>query len=204
VVAVETTNSMVRSSSRLVTLVGMKDVIVIDTPDALLVTRVGHCQAVKKVAEFLKAGSRVEVEQHQEAAPAHVETTFGGMTPLFQSDHLEMVSAVIDPGQSLLLDPVNNRELLVSRGEVTVTTLKASHPLGQGHRMDLVSNLPTMLVNPGATAVEVILITALGEEGAGKITDSKLAEPRSETRLAQAEAPAPRTSDPEGPIPIYA
>jgi mannose-1-phosphate guanylyltransferase / mannose-6-phosphate isomerase len=209
VVAVETTNSMVRSTSRLVTLVGMKDVIVIDTPDALLVTRVGHCQSVKKVAEFLKSGARPEVEAHQAEKPRHVETDFGGMTPLFQSDHLEMVSAVIDPGQSLLLDPVNNRELLASRGEITVTTLKASHPLGEGHRMDLVSNLPTMLVNPGSSPVEVILVTALGAAGAGKIADSKLVEKRSGPVAVPAAAPtlatdAGRTADPEGPIPIYA
>ncbi len=63
VIAVETMNSMVRSSSRLVTVVGLKDAIVIDTPDALLVTRVGHCQSVKKVAEYLKHsnGSRPSV-----------------------------------------------------------------------------------------------------------------------------------------------
>ena len=48
VIAVETQNSMVRSSGRLVTLVGLNDVIVIDTPDALLVTQNGHCQSVLK------------------------------------------------------------------------------------------------------------------------------------------------------------
>ena len=164
VIAVETTNSMVRSTSRLVTLVGMKDVIVIDTPDALLVTRVGHCQSVKKVAEYLKSGQRIEAEQHQAQRPRNVPTAFGGMTPMFQSDHLEMVSATIAPGASMMLDPVNNRELLVSRGEITVTTLKFSQTLAPGQRTDLTSNLPTMLVNPGNDEVEVILITLLGAQ----------------------------------------
>ena len=205
VVAVETTNSMVRSTSRLVTLVGMKDVIVIDTPDALLVTRVGHCQSVKKVAEYLKSGARIEAEQHQAEKPRHVETSYGGMTPLFQSDSLEMVSAMIAPGQSLLLDPVDNRELMVSRGAVTVTTLKASHPLTQGHRMDLVSNLPTMLVNPGSDEVEVILVTALGQaqgHALGSASGAKGAEIRAlETRAAELRG---AQKGPEGPIPIYA
>jgi hypothetical protein len=162
VIAVETTNSMVRSTSRLVTLVGMKDVIVIDTPDALLVTRVGHCQSVKKVAEYLKSGARIEAEQHQAQRPKNVATPFGGMTPLFQNDHLEMVSVTVAPGASMMLDPVNNRELLVSKGEITVTTLKSSQPLAQGQRMDLAVHLPTMLVNPGTDEVEAILITLLG------------------------------------------
>lgn len=162
VVAIETSNSMVRASNRLVTLVGMKDVIVIDTPDALLVTRVGHCQSVKKVAEYLKATSRVEAEVHEEAR----KRATGGpaeLVPLFQSDTMEIVSARIAPGQNLILDAVDDRELQVSRGAVTVTTLKSSTTVNAGHRVNLIASLPTMLVNPGATEVEVILTTMLGE-----------------------------------------
>lgn len=163
VVAVETTNSMVRASNRLVTLVGMKDVIVIDTPDALLVTRVGHCQSVKKVAEYLKSAQRIEAEKHQDVRKAGADTPYGAMAPMFQSDNLEMVSARIAPGQSMMLDAVDNRELLVASGEVTVITLKSSVMLQQGQRMDLINSLPTMLVNPGTTDVEMIIITMLGD-----------------------------------------
>ncbi len=162
VIAVETTNSMVRSTSRLVTVVGMKDVIVIDTPDALLVTRVGHCQSVKKVAEYLKNGNRVEAEKHLPQKPKNHATNYGGMAPLFQSDSLEMVSATIAPGASLLLDPVNNREVMVSKGDLTVSTVTNSAQLMQGQRMDLVSNLPSLLVNASDEEVEVIVLTMLG------------------------------------------
>ncbi len=162
VIAVETTNSMVRSTSRLVTVVGMKDVIVVDTPDALLVTRVGHCQSVKKVAEYLKKGNRVEAEKHLAVRPKEHATAFGGMIPLFQSDSLEMVSAVIAPGQSMLLDPVDNREVMVSRGDVSVTTINSNTPLAQGQRMDLTNSLPTLLANTTDQEVEVILVTMLG------------------------------------------
>jgi mannose-1-phosphate guanylyltransferase / mannose-6-phosphate isomerase len=166
VIAVETTNSMVRSTSRLVTLVGMKDVIVIDTPDALLVTRVGHCQSVKKVAEYLKTGNRIEVEKHVAERPKETATAFGGMAPIFQSDSMEMVSATIEPGESLLLDPVDNREVLVSRGELTIATLKSSDSLGQGQRMDLVNTLPSILINTTQENTEVILLTMLGPQKA--------------------------------------
>lgn len=164
VIAVETTNSMVRSTSRLVTVVGMKDVIVVDTPDALLVTRVGHCQSVKKVAEYLKKGERIEAEQHLPERPQNHATPFGGMSPMFQNDHLEMVSAIIAPGQSMLLDPVNNREVLVARGEVTIATLKDKDQLGPGQRMDLVNTLPSLLMNATGTDVEVIILTLLGDQ----------------------------------------
>lgn len=173
VIAVETTNSMVRSTSRLVTVVGMKDVIVIDTPDALLVTRVGHCQSVKKVAEYLKNGKRIEAEQHLAIRPKNHATTYGGMAPLFQSDSLEMVSASIAPGETLLLDAVDNREVMVSRGELVVSTLKTSTPLAQGQRMDLVNSLPTLLMNTSQDEVEVILVTLLGPRKTAESTETQ-------------------------------
>lgn len=162
VIAVETTNSMVRSTSRLVTVVGMKDVIVVDTPDALLVTRVGHCQSVKKVSEYLKKGQRIEAEKHQPVRPDALATAYGGMAPLFQNDHMEMVSARIAPGQSLLLDPVNDREVLVAKGDVAVVTLKSTETLGPGQRLALASTLPSLLTNPTDNEIEVIIITLLG------------------------------------------
>jgi mannose-1-phosphate guanylyltransferase/mannose-6-phosphate isomerase len=162
VIAVETTNSMVRSTSRLVTLVGMKDVIVVDTPDALLVARMGACQDVKKVAEYLKSGQRIEVEKHLEARPRATATDYGGMSPLFQSDAIEMVQATLQPGANLMLDPVNNRQLMVAKGELTVTTLLSSTHVSAGERLDLVTHLPTMLLNASGDEAEVILLTMLG------------------------------------------
>ena len=61
VIAVETVNSMVRASSRLVTLVGVRDVIVIDTPDALLVTTRARAQEVKQIVAALKDGGRADL-----------------------------------------------------------------------------------------------------------------------------------------------
>lgn len=167
VVAVETTNSMVRASAdRLVTVVGMKDVIVIDTPDAVLVTRVGHCQSVKKVAEYLKSTKRIEAEKHQEIKveerKAGVPTPYGQLVPLFQSDSMEIVTATIAPGQNLMLDPVDNRELMVSRGDVTLVTIDSSTAVLSGQRVDLTSALPTMVVNPTSADVEVVVTTMLG------------------------------------------
>lgn len=160
VIAVETTNSMVRSTSRLVTVVGMKDVIVIDTPDALLVTRVGHCQNVKKVAEFLKGGNRVEAEKHLALPkPSIGAQAYSAMTQLFQNDSMEIVQARIAPGASLDLNPVANCEILIARGEVIVSTIKSDTVLQQGQRQSLQSQLPALLVNDTLEEAEVIVLT---------------------------------------------
>lgn len=160
VIAVETTNSMVRSTSRLVTVVGMKDVIVIDTPDALLVTRVGHCQNVKKVAEFLKGGNRVEAEKHQALPKPRVGAqAYSAMTPLFQNDSMEIVQARIAPGASLDLNPVAHCEILIARGDVIVSTIRSDTALQQGQRQSLQADLPAILVNDTLEEAEVIVLT---------------------------------------------
>lgn len=204
VVAVETTNSMVRSTSRLVTVVGMKDVIVIDTADAVLVTRVGHCQSVKKVAEFLKAGARVEAESHGRKEGPGVPTAFGAMVPVFMSDSLEIVSVRIAAGESMMLDAVDNREIVVSQGEVTVRTLTASAALRQGQRMDLQSALPNMLVNPTGADVEVLLLTMLGGKAAVAEAPAALAALPAPGLPAPSLPALPRTPAAEGPLPLYA
>jgi len=165
VIAVETTNSMVRSTSRLVTVVGLKDVIVIDTPDALLVTRVGHCQSVKKVAEYLKGGNRVEAEKHQPAPTAPVAPAYGTLTTLFHSAGVDMAQVRIAPGASLdlglVLDltTVARREILVAGGALVVATMDANTALATGQRMDLDAVLPVVLVNAGDADVDVLLLT---------------------------------------------
>jgi len=137
----------------------MKDVIVIDTPDALLVTRVGHCQSVKKVAEFLKGGNRIEAEKHQAGTLPVAVRANSGMTKLFQSESMEMASARIAPGASLDLGFAANREIIVARGTVSVSTLNSTDVLKEGQRLGLDHYLATMLLNTSHEEVEVVMMT---------------------------------------------
>lgn len=169
VIAVETTNSMVRSTSRLVTVVGMKDVIVIDTPDALLVTRVGHCQDVKKVAEHLKGGNRPEAERHV-PLPKVDARSFGTMTPLFMTEGIELVSTRVAPGGSLDLPTGVSREVLVGRGEVMLSSYDIVLTLGEGGRMALHADRAAVVVNTGLQEAEILLLMM-------PLSDESLAHP---------------------------
>jgi len=156
VIAVETTNSMVRSTSRLVTVVGMKDVIVIDTPDALLVTRVGHCQSVKKVAEYLKGHKRDEAERHAAGQSPVAKPAATGV--LFQSAGVDITTAKIAAGASLDLGQAGHREVLVARGELILSTDQGFSLLQAGQRME-VEDLAAVLYNPSGAETEVVLLT---------------------------------------------
>lgn len=64
VIAMNTRNSLVQSETRLVAVIGMQDAVVIDTPDALLVTQRAQSQDVKQLVEQLRASQRREVARH--------------------------------------------------------------------------------------------------------------------------------------------
>lgn len=178
VIVVETTNSMVRSTSRLVTVVGMKDVIVIDTPDALLVTRVGHCQDVKKVAEHLKGDNRPEAERHVPALPRIEARDYGAFVPLFQSEGIEMSSARLAPGGTLDLTAGEARELVAGRGAVLVTGSGVNVALAPGVRLALAADRDVTVVNTGLEEAEVVLMTL--HAGAAWQADSPAAVPAQE------------------------
>jgi len=57
---VESSKNLVQFSDRLVALVGVKDLVVIETPDALLVCRKDKAQKVKKIVQLLKEKGKKE------------------------------------------------------------------------------------------------------------------------------------------------
>ena len=56
-----TRNSLVVADKRLVALVGLDDIVVVDTPDVLLVCRKSRSQAVKNIVDMLKENKRREI-----------------------------------------------------------------------------------------------------------------------------------------------
>jgi mannose-1-phosphate guanylyltransferase/mannose-6-phosphate isomerase len=60
VVVTDTKNSYIRTEGKLVTVAGLDNVIVVSTPDAILVTTVDKCQDVKTIVDMLKEQQRPE------------------------------------------------------------------------------------------------------------------------------------------------
>jgi mannose-1-phosphate guanylyltransferase len=52
---------LVGQSKRLIAVVGLKDIIIVDTPDALLITTKEHAQSVKNIVETLKNSGHGDV-----------------------------------------------------------------------------------------------------------------------------------------------
>ena len=96
VMTLDTTNSLIRSDGRLVVVIGMNDVIVVDTKDALLVTDRNHAQHVKLVVEKLKSGGRAEVVRHP--FRNHV---WGGIESLATDPDYRLEKLTLLPGSTM-------------------------------------------------------------------------------------------------------
>ncbi len=99
VMLLDTTNSLVRSDGRLVVVVGMKDVIVVDTKDAVLVMDKKHSQQVKLVVEKLKSSGRAEVESHPFRNHA-----WGGSEALVSEPNYRMEKLTLLPGSTMKIN----------------------------------------------------------------------------------------------------
>ncbi|MGW8322967.1 MAG: cupin domain-containing protein, partial [Thermodesulfobacteriota bacterium] len=118
VFAMDTTNTFVRSEDRLVATLGVGELVVVDTPDALLVCRGSRSQEVKKVAEKLREDQRDEVLLHR-----RVEKPWGAYRVVDRSAQYQVKWLDVEPGQRLSLQSHEHRSehWTVVRGTATVT-----------------------------------------------------------------------------------
>ncbi len=96
VYAMDTKDSLIQSDNRLVAVIGLRDMIVIDTPDALLVTNRENAQNVKQMVDQLKKQSRREVQSH-----VIRETSWGRVEPLSKAHGYDMRMIVVAPGATV-------------------------------------------------------------------------------------------------------
>lgn len=173
VLAIDTRNSLIRGDRRLIAVVGLSDVIVVDTPDALLVTNRDNAQNVKKVVDALKARARPEAETHIAR-----DTRWGRIEALTRSPGFSLDLLTVEPGATAM---INGTGIAPS----TVTFLS---PGGfyerQGHRIDA---RPGTCVEVGADVVLPVTNDTRGELRLMKLTLAN--DPAPALTLIEALAP---------------
>jgi mannose-1-phosphate guanylyltransferase/mannose-6-phosphate isomerase len=150
---INSTNTYVQSYDRLVGVVGVDDLIIVDTPDALLIASRGHAQEVKQVFAQLEA-------RGDETATLHrtVHRPWGSYTVLEDSDRFKIKRIEVKPGGRLSLQSHHHRSehwVVVSgaaqivRGEevVFLTTNQSTYiPVGTKHRLENPGILPLVMI----------------------------------------------------------
>lgn len=168
---VDVTNSVVKSEGRLVTAVGVDNLIMIDTPDALLVAHRERSQDVKKIVSQLKQKSHEAYKTHRT-----VMRPWGTYTVLEESENYKVKRIVVKPGASLSLQMHHHRSehWIVVKGVATVTNGEDVFTLETNQSTYIPAKNKHRLENPGK--IELILIEVqagdyLGEDDIVRFED---------------------------------
>jgi mannose-1-phosphate guanylyltransferase/mannose-6-phosphate isomerase len=153
-------NTMVRADSRLVSVVGLSDIIVIDTPDALLVARMDQTQDVKAIVDELKKTQRSETERHQEPKPVMVPMLDQKtVSALAQSDNYQVGAADIAVGRAMTLEAGDARQALVVRGRVHASGPEWQKTVGEGGRIYTDPKGTITITNLSDAPAELLFVT---------------------------------------------
>jgi mannose-1-phosphate guanylyltransferase/mannose-6-phosphate isomerase len=153
VIAHDSTGSYVHSDKRLTALVGVKDLVVIDTDDALLIADKSRAQEVKAIVDHLKSANRTEHAEHKRVSRPWGTYETIDLGPSHQVKHI-----MVKPGGRLSLQMHHKRaeHWVVVEGVAQVTvgekvsTLRENEsvfiPLGEKHRLENMGTVPMRLV----------------------------------------------------------
>ena len=158
VVTHDVRNALIRAESRLVTVIGVENVIVAETSDAVLVAGMNHAQDVKRVVDGLKTAGRSEATAH-----ALVHRPWGTFEGIDTGPAYQVKRITVKPGAALSLQSHRQRSehwvvisgtARVTRGpdrdNLDVTTLSRNQsidiPLGWLHRLENPDSDPLIII----------------------------------------------------------
>jgi len=165
-------NSLIHSSGRLVSAVGVENLIIVETADAVLVADRKNSQDVKHIVNQLEAQKREEKNLHRKVA-----RPWGWYDSVDEGERFKVKRIQVKPGASLSLQMHHHRaeHWIVVKGVaeitngdqiITLTENQSTYiPQGQTHR----------LANPGMTPLEIIEVQSgsyLGEDDIVRFEDS--------------------------------
>jgi len=153
VISVDCRDSYLRGDGVLVAGVGLKDIIVVATEDAVLVAERGHVQEVKKIVESLREKKRSEGDLHRK-----VYRPWGFYQSIDSGTRFQVKQIVVKPGAKLSLQMHHHRteHWVVVEGTAMITRDGESFllrenestyiPIGTKHRLENPGKVPLKLI----------------------------------------------------------
>ena len=171
VLSIDSRNTLVMGERRMVAVLGLDDIIVVDTDDALLIAKRDNVQQVKDIVNQLKAAKRPQATWHRK-----VYRPWGNYDSIDNGERFQVKRIVVKPGAALSLQMHHHRaeHWIVVTGTARVTcddkvfmlseNQSTYIPLGSKHRLE----------NPGVVPVELIEVQSgsyLGEDDIVRFED---------------------------------
>lgn len=170
-VLVDARNTFVQGEQRLVAAVGVDDLVIVDTPDAVLVARRGRAQEVKSVVEELTRRDHESAVYHRT-----VHRPWGRFTVLEDAEDCKVKRLVVKPGGVLSLQRHEHRSehWTVVSGVASVRVGDEERELGPNHTVEIPAGSLHRLENRGRTDVHIIEVQTgsyFGEDDIERLED---------------------------------
>lgn len=170
-VLVDTEDSYIQSDGRVVAAVGVRNLIVIDTPDALLVADRHHAQEVKQAVQELKRRGHETVMLHKTVA-----RPWGTYTVLEEGERFKIKRIAVKPGASLSMQMHHHRSehWVVVSGTAKVTNNEREYLVRTNESTYISAGHRHRLENPGITDLVIIEVQSgeyLGEDDIVRFDD---------------------------------
>ncbi|MGD8207110.1 MAG: mannose-1-phosphate guanylyltransferase/mannose-6-phosphate isomerase [Thiohalocapsa sp.] len=164
-------NNLIIAQQRMVAAVGVDNLIVVETPDAVLVASKDRAQDVKAVTQFLDDAQRNEHRHHQ-----RVHRPWGAFESIDRGARYQVKRLTVNPGESLSLQMHHHRaeHWIVVSGTARVSCDDRSFLLSENQSTYIPVGASHRLENPGKIPLEMIEVQSgsyLGEDDIVRFQD---------------------------------
>lgn len=164
-------NTYVNADNRLVATVGVNDLVIVETKDAVLVAHKDHVQDVKKIVEQLKTDSRNEHLNHRE-----VYRPWGVYDSIDNGHRYQVKRITVKPGAKLSVQMHHHRaeHWIVVSGTAKVTNGEKTYLVAENQSTYIPIGQVHALENPGVIPLELIEVQSgsyLGEDDIVRFED---------------------------------
>ena len=171
-ILVDTNNCYIQSDSRIIAGIGVENLLVVDTPDALLIAHSARAQDVKAVVKQLKLTAHHTVHHHKTT-----HRPWGTYTVLEEGDGFKLKRIVVKPGASLSLQMHHHRSehWVVVSGTAKVINGEREIFIQQNESTYIPAGTAHRLTNPGivdCVMIEVQTGDYLGEDDIVRLEDN--------------------------------
>lgn len=171
VVAIDTKNCLIMGGTRLISTLGIEDIIVIETEDALFLGKKGESQKVKSLVEELKKRKMKESSEH---VTSH--RPWGSYTVLEEGPRYKIKKIIVYPLQrlSLQLHYHRSEHWVVVKGTAKVTLDDTEQLVHENESVFVPKSTKHRLENPGKVPLEIIEVQVgeyVGEDDIVRVED---------------------------------
>jgi mannose-1-phosphate guanylyltransferase len=171
VINIDTSNSYINAQEKLVAVIGLADVVVVETKDAILVSKKSDVQKVKDIVNQLKTEDRSEFKSHRE-----VYRPWGKYDSVDSGERFQVKRITVKPGAKLSVQMHHHRaeHWVVVSGTAKVTNGDKTILLTENQSTYIPIGVIHALENPGKVELELIEVQSgsyLGEDDIVRFED---------------------------------